>query len=321
MSSYRALELLVSRIEGALAPAGATIRSPDRIPDVATGELREVDVSIRHRVGSVELLVTVECRDRIRIEDITWIEQLATKRDHIGAAHTIAVSSTGFSAPAIRAAKLHGISTRIIGELSDADILEWIDKLQIEEVDTACQLGRLHLVYEGDHPGAHMDPAMEQEWTRRGFEAQIFAEQTTGSHLSLVDLIKRATPVKDRPPAAGPTLLTVTLPPQASMTVSDDPLTLLARDVPADGSSVEKMFWIEVKERELSMQTTCGILTLTRVGFEITMSSTRRRVPASRIVSYSDDEKGIVDVAEHHSGRYIITQHRPAAGRPSDPSN
>ena len=64
MSSYRELELLVSRIEGALAPAGARIRSPDRIPDISTGDLREVDVSIRHRVGSVELLVTVECRDR-----------------------------------------------------------------------------------------------------------------------------------------------------------------------------------------------------------------------------------------------------------------
>ncbi|MFN2510566.1 MAG: hypothetical protein ABR568_03875 [Pyrinomonadaceae bacterium] len=57
MSSYRELELLVSRIEGALAPAGAVIRSPDRIPDLITNELREVDVSIRRRVGSVDLLV------------------------------------------------------------------------------------------------------------------------------------------------------------------------------------------------------------------------------------------------------------------------
>jgi hypothetical protein len=31
-------------------------------------------------LAAVELLVTVECRDRIRVEDVTWIEQLATKR-------------------------------------------------------------------------------------------------------------------------------------------------------------------------------------------------------------------------------------------------
>lgn len=319
MSSYRDLELLVSRIEGALAPVGAVIRSPDRIPDLFTSESREVDVSIRYRLGSVELLVTVECRDRSRTEDVTWIEQLATKRDHIGAAHTIAVSSTGFSAPAILAAKRHGISTRVIGELSDTDILEWIDQVEIEEVNTDCQLGRLHLVYEGDHPGAHLDPAMEREWTQRGFDARIFTEQATGSHLSLVDLIRRAAQAKGRPVEVGPTLVTVTLAPLASISYSDDPLTVLARDVPADGSSVERMHWIEVTERELAMETTSGILNLTRVGFEITMSSSRRRVPASRIVSYSDDEKGIVNVAEHHFERLIITQHRPAARGPSEP--
>lgn len=320
MGSYRELELLVSRIEGALAPAGAVIRSPDHIQDLFTVESREVDVSIRYRVGSVELLVTVECRDRIKTEDVTWIEQLATKRDHIGAAHTIAVSSTGFSAPSVKAAKLHGISTRIIGELSDADIIEWIEKLQIEEVDTACQLGRLHLVYEGDHPGARMVPELEQEWTQRGFEALIFTDQKTGAKLSVVDVIRRATGPKSTLPTDAIRPVTVTLPPQASMIVSDDPLTVLARNVPTDGSTVEQTHWIEAAERQLSMRTTCGVLNVLRIGLEITMSSRRRRVPVSRAVSYSDDSKGIVDVAEHHVGRYIITQHRPAV-RSSDSSS
>jgi hypothetical protein len=224
MSSYRDLELLVSRIEGALAPVGAIIRSPDRIPDLLTGEPREVDVSIRHRVGSVQLLVTVECRDRGRSEDVTWIEQLATKRDHIGAAHTIAVSSTGFSGPAILAAKRHGISTRIIGELSDTDMREWIDEVEIEEIYTACQLGRLHLVYEGDHKSAHMDPVVERTWTEHGFDAKIFTERSTGSHLSLVDLIRRAA-LAGRSTPAEPRLVTVTLAPMASLSCSDDPLT------------------------------------------------------------------------------------------------
>ncbi len=322
MSSYRELELLVMRIEGALAPAGARIRSPDHIADIFTGELREVDVSIRHRLGSVTVLITVECRDRTRAEDVTWIEQLATKQKHIGAAHTIAVSSTGFSAPAIKAAKLHGISTRIIGELSDADILDWLDILQIEEVETSCQLGRLRLEYEGDHPGAHIDPTLEQEWFNRGFDAKIFLERATGSLLSLVELIRRAGLGKARRLGHRPGLVTVAVPPQSSVSFSDDPLAILAHDVPADGSSVNKMSWIEVTEKEISMTTTVGILILKKIGFEITMSSSRRRVPASRVVSYSDDEKGIVDVAEHQfdhrpgGGSFVITQHRVAAKRP-----
>ena len=120
MTSHREFELLVSRIEAALAPAGAAIQSPDHILDRVTGEKREVDASIRYRVGSADLLITVECRDRTRTEDVTWIEQLATKQRQIGAAHTIAVSSTGFSGPASKAARMHGISTRVIDEVSDA---------------------------------------------------------------------------------------------------------------------------------------------------------------------------------------------------------
>jgi hypothetical protein len=110
----REFEKLVARIEGALVPVGPVIKSPDRLRDIFTGELREVDVSIRCRAGSVDLLITVERRDRARIEDVTWIEQLATKQRHIGAACTIAVSSAGFSQPALAAAKVHGISTRMI---------------------------------------------------------------------------------------------------------------------------------------------------------------------------------------------------------------
>ena len=59
-------------------PTGAVIKSPDYIPDIFTGQAREIDVSIRCKIGSVEILITVECRDRVRTEDVTWIEQLAT---------------------------------------------------------------------------------------------------------------------------------------------------------------------------------------------------------------------------------------------------
>src|SRR5262249_50612797 len=152
-------------------------------------------------------------------------------------AHTIAVSATGFSAPAVKAAKLHGISTRVIGELSDKDIRDWVETLQIERGGTACELGRHHLFYGGDHAAWRLDPELDQEGTRRGFEARIFADRLTGSQLSLVDLIRCAARLKDEQPASGAALLTVMLPPQSSMTLSDDPLALLARAIPSDGSA------------------------------------------------------------------------------------
>ena len=74
---WREFEVLIVRIEQWLGPRGAEVKSPDRIPDRATGESREVDASIRLHVGSAPILVTVECRDRVKGEDVTWIEQIA----------------------------------------------------------------------------------------------------------------------------------------------------------------------------------------------------------------------------------------------------
>ena len=49
---WRQFELLAARIERTLAPSGAVVRSPDRLRDLVTGSLREVDASIRVQVGS-----------------------------------------------------------------------------------------------------------------------------------------------------------------------------------------------------------------------------------------------------------------------------
>lgn len=101
------------------------MKSPDRIRDLTTGRLREVDASICSKIGTVEVLITVECRKRSRKEDDTWIEQLATKREKLGAAKTIAVSARGFSNSAERTAAHHGIELRTLSEVSAADIEGW----------------------------------------------------------------------------------------------------------------------------------------------------------------------------------------------------
>ncbi len=95
-SEWREFERLVARIEADAGPRGLRIKSPDYIRCRTTGRLREVDASIRTQIGTVEVLVTIECRRRSKVQDVTWIEQLATKKDTIGASHTIAVSASGF---------------------------------------------------------------------------------------------------------------------------------------------------------------------------------------------------------------------------------
>jgi hypothetical protein len=119
---WRQFEQLVARIEADAGPLGLNVKSPDRIRCKITGRLREVDASIRTGVGTANVLVTIECRKRQPKQDVTWIEQLATKKTNIGAAHTIAVSASGFSDEAKILAAHHGIDLRHVTEVSAADI-------------------------------------------------------------------------------------------------------------------------------------------------------------------------------------------------------
>ncbi len=118
---WREFEALVARIEADVTRAGFKVTSPDRIRCKITGRLREVDASIRRTNGDGPL-ITIECRKRHARQDVTWIEQLATKRQSIGAERTIAVSSSGFSPEARMVAKHHCIDLRLMSDVSIDEI-------------------------------------------------------------------------------------------------------------------------------------------------------------------------------------------------------
>src|SRR5690349_13130079 len=96
-TEWREFEKLIARIEADAGPLGIALKSPDRLRCKVTGRLREVDASIRSRIGTTDVLITIECRRRSKAQDVRWIEQLAAKKLAIGADRTIAVSSSGFS--------------------------------------------------------------------------------------------------------------------------------------------------------------------------------------------------------------------------------
>lgn len=119
---WREFERLVARIETDARDSGAVVISPDYIRCTLTGALREVDASIRCVVEGVSRLITIECRKRRGRQDVTWIEQLATKRQSIGADLTIAVSASGFSPAAHKVATAHQIELKATRDLSVADL-------------------------------------------------------------------------------------------------------------------------------------------------------------------------------------------------------
>jgi len=123
---WKEFENLVARIERVLAPAGALVKSNDRIVNYKTGRKRQVDATIRYRIGPTPCLIVIECRKHKRRQDDTWIEQLVTKRINLRADRLIAVSATPFTPQAIMSAEGSFVELRQISELSDSIIYTWL---------------------------------------------------------------------------------------------------------------------------------------------------------------------------------------------------
>ncbi len=68
-----------------LAPEGAAVTESEMVKDPHTGQLREVDVTVRHEVAGYPVLICIECRDRGRKADVQWIDELAGKYGGRGA--------------------------------------------------------------------------------------------------------------------------------------------------------------------------------------------------------------------------------------------
>ena len=89
-----------------LAPLGATVRESVLLEEAtAPGVLREVDTLIEVGAGITRVVVAVEARDRLRKDDIQWVDQIIGKYQRLPVDRVLAVSKSGFSAAAKKKAQ------------------------------------------------------------------------------------------------------------------------------------------------------------------------------------------------------------------------
>jgi len=98
------LERLVQWIASTIY-AGAKVTPNAEVPDVDSGQLREVDILIEQPGGLVPVRIIGEVRDRAGAQGSQWIEQVHGKMRSVRASAAFAVSSSGFSEPAVAKAK------------------------------------------------------------------------------------------------------------------------------------------------------------------------------------------------------------------------
>jgi hypothetical protein len=122
------------------------IISPDYLLNHLTGTKQEVDISIKININSHPILIVIECRDWASKQSSTWIQQLVTKKANLHIDKMIALSTSGFSSPAIKLAKAEGIETRILQKFDPFELLELIKKEPMTYIETKIELINVDLI-------------------------------------------------------------------------------------------------------------------------------------------------------------------------------
>ena len=123
MKPGEGLQRLVQLIEQATNDASnVKVKSPKRLVDKDTGQLREHDVVLTFSLGHHSIMMALECRDRSRPVGVPDVEAFRSKCDRTGVDKAIIVSSTGFRKKALKKAESMEIGCL---SLEETDRFNW----------------------------------------------------------------------------------------------------------------------------------------------------------------------------------------------------
>jgi hypothetical protein len=75
-----------------------------------TGRMREVDIKVEASLCGETIILSIECCDRSRISDVTWVEAMLKKHEFLTTKKLILWSRSGFTRDALEVAKFHGVT-------------------------------------------------------------------------------------------------------------------------------------------------------------------------------------------------------------------
>ena len=190
----RKFEKIVRDLEELLGDSNLEVKSPDKLFDYASEIYREVDISIKGKLGTHPILIVIECRDWGKPQNVTWIEQLKTKRDGIRANKMIAVSTSGFSLNAETLAEKYGIGIRNVNDLDAKELSGWIAHTEVVYILNNFDVQAVSsILTDSSELGDIAPKATLPTFGRRGTmksEDKVFISKSTGQHFSTNDLVR-----------------------------------------------------------------------------------------------------------------------------------
>lgn len=115
----------------------ATVTPNDHLHGKTSGRSRQIDVSIRHKLGPNEILIIVECKRRGRKIDLEDMGAFISKKLDVGAHMGIMVAERGFTKGAQRLAEHNGVKVYKLRDTRDA---EWPEQSTIKILVESCTI-------------------------------------------------------------------------------------------------------------------------------------------------------------------------------------
>jgi hypothetical protein len=118
---WKKYERIVEQIHKTLSPK-AKITYDDRIDGHDSKKTRQIDISIRQRVGPYPILVIIQCRDYKRKLDVNAVGEFAAVVKDVHASMGVMISNSGFTDGALNLAKEYNIG---LYSVVDAENEDW----------------------------------------------------------------------------------------------------------------------------------------------------------------------------------------------------
>ena len=118
---WRHFEKLVARVQQGLAP-DALVTHNDRIRGHDSGKLRQIDITVKQKVGQFDLLIAIDCKDYKVPVDVKHVEEFIGLIKDIQANKGAMVAPNGFTETAKRVGEKASLD---LYRLVDAEAHDW----------------------------------------------------------------------------------------------------------------------------------------------------------------------------------------------------